>query len=324
MIILNIIDLMVRSANKNDLSRSDCITIALAFFTLLISFFSLCVACRTLKSQRKTEENTRPIINLVSQKELIKQFFREVFMSYGYLLSLQYQLIKTNYSVFPSSQFWTKFPDPKDFLYESLFYSNELDNKDDSDKFMYFKKFCKACNGYSVMVSNLKNEIKIGSETIIINEFSQVYQALFKMIGTLTDCLKYSFKMDMKEISEFGNIINPGSVIQYRIPHIFKDQFNQDMFIENINKTIGKYLDDLSMYCHLGGKNSVIFNGHTGGFSFKEDQIKKGLINLIYLNLIYSCYKNDSFIKVIKEIELVEAPQFYDTWFYYLYDIQSS
>ena len=53
MIILNICDLIVGFANKNSLSMSDCITIALALATLLVSILSLRVACKNAQVSKE-------------------------------------------------------------------------------------------------------------------------------------------------------------------------------------------------------------------------------------------------------------------------------
>lgn len=79
----------------------------LAFIVAILSFFvagiSLIIATRTLRSQKKTEENTTPIMSKQVQEFLFDGFFIDLFDSYLHLNALSNLLEEVRYGAYPSS-----------------------------------------------------------------------------------------------------------------------------------------------------------------------------------------------------------------------------
>ena len=80
----------------------DWIAVSVALFSLLVAYLSLVVAKRTLKSQRQTEQNTMPIINIGIQKFLLDEFILKLLDGHIRLTALWNVLEKENYSKYPS------------------------------------------------------------------------------------------------------------------------------------------------------------------------------------------------------------------------------
>ena len=128
--LLNIFPDSVKNfAESFGLSSWDWSAILISILSFALAIWSLCVARRTLKSQRKTEKNTTPAINRDVQLFLLNNKIKEAYESFIHLLLLKVSLEGVNvdginYKVKPTSQFWNVVRLNVDELHEHLFYNN--------------------------------------------------------------------------------------------------------------------------------------------------------------------------------------------------------
>lgn len=84
-------------ANSWHLTNWDWLAFAIAILSFIIANVSLIVAVKTLRSQKKTEENTTPIMRPEIQRFLFGELFVKLFDGYMGLKALSYSLAKNHY-----------------------------------------------------------------------------------------------------------------------------------------------------------------------------------------------------------------------------------
>lgn len=284
----------------------------IAFATLLVSVVALVVACFTLHSQRATEKNTRPNINLSSQENLIKILMNEIYMSYRYLFALHYQLIKTDYSVIPSYQFWSVFPTPNDYLYESIFYSNKSDS-DSTERFMSFKSFSNQCKLYNDSVENLRMLIGSGNKEQIERQICHLYNLNQTLVSSFLVMMSTSFGMKSKDVKEY-------------LTEIYDGTGNNTNELNSIDSDLSK-----DFHGKMGKHLEVFFNGILNALmstygSFSLIQNSFSIINsnafIVVIRILWNTYyKNKPFCSLF--FTPIGTDGIADTshiWLYYLYD----
>lgn len=203
MIILSIFPDTVKSIAENyGLSSWDWSAILISILSLLLAIFSLFVALRTLKSQRKTELNTLPIINDEVQLLLVNNILNKAYESFIHLLVLQISLegIKTNgvnYSVKPTGQFWKIIKIDEKELHEHLFYNN-------ISQFTIFHNLVDFINVYNSDIDMLKDVLEDtkSNSTLKKSVLKKTIENLFPIIRLWYDCAIICFHLNNSHISE--------------------------------------------------------------------------------------------------------------------------
>ena len=140
---------IVEFAEKYGLSTWDWAALIITSFSLIIAIISVIIATKTLISQKATQKNTQPIMNIEIQQFLIGQKLLCILDSYIYLFALQYFLSKFSYKVKPSSHFWEITKLSLEDMDESLFYN-------DNNKFVSFHNLKEILKEFNSSFDGLK------------------------------------------------------------------------------------------------------------------------------------------------------------------------
>lgn len=210
---------IIEFAERFGLSTWDWIALIITSLSLFIAVISLIIATKTLRSQKATQKNTQPIMNVSTLEFLVEQKLLCVLDAYIFLLSLQYLLSKNNYSVKPSSHFWQFTNIPLKELDESLFYF-------DNSKYVAFHHLRTVLEDFNVNILGLK---EILSSTIAKKEdkeleLSNIYDSISLIMGTFYDSQKICFDKKDEDIETFINdyFIN---VKETRYNKIFREKY---------------------------------------------------------------------------------------------------
>lgn len=253
MILLSIRDIIEQIAQKYGLDTWDWIALSITLTTLVVSSVSLVVACKTLKSQKQTEKNTYPDINPNIQLSLVQPFISGFLSSAYHLFALYYILNKTNFKTRPSHQIWNLFVNPKDYLFERVFYS-------DINNFQRFKSFIGYCEDFNKDIDCLK---KLFDEEAAEEEIKTEFMFLFHSIILISDqslqLLRNSFSLTESQlIFFFKGSFDIENVLSEEIIHwIEYNEFKDYDFVEkqleilnpktsfekDINNVLKEYID---------------------------------------------------------------------------------
>lgn len=107
-----------------DLTIWDWIAVAVSFCSLLVAVLSFIIARQTLKSQRQTEKNTMPIINVGIQELLLNELILKLLDGHIRITALWYLLNEKKYVFYPSEHILEKIHIPIDTIHVDLFYGH--------------------------------------------------------------------------------------------------------------------------------------------------------------------------------------------------------
>ena len=210
---------IVEFAEKYGLNTWDWVALIITSISLLIAIISVIIATKTLISQKATEKNTQPIMNVEIQQFLIGQKLLCILDSYIYLFALQYFLSKYNYQVKPSSHFWELTKLSLEDMDESLFYN---DNK----KFVSFHKLREIFKEFNSSFDGLKEMLtdQKASKQEKDLELYHIYNEIGRIMGSTKDTLSTCFDYSGDQINNFlrDNFI---SVFETRYYKKYKDKF---------------------------------------------------------------------------------------------------
>lgn len=145
----------------------DWSAVVISICSFIIAACSLSVAMKTLKSQRKTEQNTMPLMNEDIQLFLLNNSLRELYESFISMNALYAILEFTNYKVYPSKQFWNLvYLDTNNFHLE-LFYGDEKKFRKLYYLIYYIEKFNSDVADLQNCISMLKTPKDLKKETIL-------------------------------------------------------------------------------------------------------------------------------------------------------------
>lgn len=223
---------VVDFALRYGLNTWDWVALIITSFSLMIAIISVVIATKTLKSQKETQKNTQPIMNLVNQEFLIGQKLLCILDSYIYLFALQFFLTKHDYKVKPSSHFWQITEISLDDLNESLFYN-------ENEKFIEFnwlktviKEFNTNIMGLKEILSNSKAK-KEEKDLELLHIFDNIGMIMSAYYDTLEIC----FNQDTEQAKKFIEK-NFMFVDEARYFKIYKEKFAKPeiMTIPTVNK----------------------------------------------------------------------------------------
>lgn len=210
---------IVEFAEMYGLSTWDWVALIITSFSLIIAIISVIIATKTLISQKATQKNTQPIMNIEIQQFLIGQKLLCILDSYIYLFALQYFLSKFNYKVKPSSHFWELTKLSLEDMDESLFYN-------DNNKFVSFHNFKEILKEFNSSFYGLKEILldKKASKKEKDLELYHIYNEIGRIMGSTKDTLSTCFDYSGEQINNFlrDNFI---SVFETRYYKIHKEKF---------------------------------------------------------------------------------------------------
>lgn len=208
-------------AESTSLNTWDWLAFLIAIISLCVAGISLYIAFGTLKSQKKTEKNTQPVMTEKVQYLLLKQKTLALLDTYIFLFSLHYILNKYNYKVVPSNHFWQYVEFDTHDLNESLFYLYE-------DKFSEFHNLKKSYDLLRDDIASFKNILlTTNDKTRIEDELCHIYDNIGMLTGNLFNTLQISFGKDDEQIKQF-----------------FKDNFFCVFETQYYNRYIKKFCHD--------------------------------------------------------------------------------
>lgn len=174
----------------------DWSAVLISFCSVQIAVVSLIVATKTLKSQRKTEKNTLPIINKSVQLSLLAQSLRGLFDSYSILFAFDYILYITEYKAKPSYHFWQHALLDESTIHESLFFSS-------SQKYEPIHQLKLAISEFNQSVISFKTVLNSSSESMKKMELNHLYDEIGYFISLYHAVLKETFQMKEENIIDF-------------------------------------------------------------------------------------------------------------------------
>lgn len=268
MLLLKVEDI-IRFATENGLDRWDWIAITITSATFIISCISLIIASKTLISQKKTEKNTMPIVNIGVQKSLILQLIGQLLKTNYFILTLQYQMEKMNNSVFPSYHFWDFVPKTNKYLFDNLFYN-------DLDKFKIITNLQNDLTSFNQSISNLRYAVENDS-TDLVREFNRFHIGNRKVFMSVINVLRKCLDMSDAEIRIlFVYKLFPIKKLQNEL----RQSFSSKNDFKLIDEAEEHYYENLKKGCDL-------FYFVDRGL-LQDDRLSDELLNsTVYFNLIY-------------------------------------
>ena len=141
--------------NNLQIENWDWIAFLVAVFSLCVAIRSFIVARGTLASQKKTEENTKPIMNKDVQELLMNLNFLQIFDAFINLNALKHCLEQVNYSKYPYRGIIEDLLINSDFIHLDVFYK-----KEDIDNLHAINGFFRRINKYNSNINHFFHSIQ--------------------------------------------------------------------------------------------------------------------------------------------------------------------
>ena len=171
----------------------DWMAFIIAVSSLFVALFSYVVALRTLKSQKQTEKNTMPIVNMQIQELLLNQLMTETFWGRIKLMALWLSVIGEEYAK-PSKHILKSIELHRDYIHCELFYT-------DSIKYKEMNRLLKRVDEYNMYLAVL-NDYLTGSRID-----KKILDHLFCQMGDLIEMIILSWMNTMLTI-RFSDPVN--------------------------------------------------------------------------------------------------------------------
>ena len=190
------IEFIKEIATRFYLKDWDWIAVSIAFFSLIVAFISIMIAMRTLKSQRQTEKNTMPIINMKIQEFLLNELFLKLFDGQLMITALWYLLNDKKYELYPSEQILEKIKMPVTHIHSELFYKNYK-------SYRTIAGLVDMVNEYNIAITTLNNHLHDNAinKEILYREFSNLTHINDRIANILSKILSLLFNYDTSKIS---------------------------------------------------------------------------------------------------------------------------
>lgn len=185
----NVISFVKEIATDLGFNVWDWCAVLISICSVFIALASLLIASKTLKSQKKTEQNTLPIINKDVQLTLLSQIIRDVYDTYVLLCSLDFLLQETDYNKKPSSHFWNLVKLNSDTIHEHLFYN-------DSNKYTSIHELKVQIDTFNYSLDSLKETLQLSIKNNKMYELSHLYDEIGAFITLFKRVLKNNFDID--------------------------------------------------------------------------------------------------------------------------------
>lgn len=239
----------------------DWIALLVALSSLCVASFSYVVARRTLTSQKQTEKNTTPSINVNVQVLLFRELVKDMFDSHIKLKAISV-LIKNNKDsyIFPNS-IWDNLILERSNIHCELFY-NEI------EKFRYVSELYKKVCDYNSNIMTLKEYAKLNMNYTVIEQILEEMDKIqLHILGVLSnfeilhnipiemkdapfdyfvqyDISGINLNIDMNEIKNFENKyfnMNDPFVVNF-------DNYSKKTFLKTMDKCVDYMIGTYSRY----------------------------------------------------------------------------
>lgn len=153
-------------AKRWELSPWDWLGAIIAFISLVIACIALFFSWKTLKSQKQTEQNTMPIINMDIQEFLFAQLILKLLDAYIKLVTLWHLLTEKKYNYYPSEHILAKLKIDTSVIHQELFYNNH-------DNYICIDGFIDEIKSYNVNLDVLNKHLQNSaiSKDMLYSEF---------------------------------------------------------------------------------------------------------------------------------------------------------
>lgn len=203
----------------------DWITASVTICSFVVAVCAFIIARKTLKSQKQTEKNTMPVINMEIQEFLFGGLVLKLLDAHVKLAALWYLLNEKEFSYYPSEHILEKLKIDKNLIHVELFYDN-------FDNYTVVEGFVDMLNSYNINITILNEHLKSPkiSNEMLYNEF-------------------YSLIHENNRIADKW-AINMFSLFQYdknKYVHLLQPLLDQVTFNEGDNLKL-RYYDENEVY----------------------------------------------------------------------------
>ena len=152
-----------------ELNIWDWLAVLIALLSFGIACLSLYYAIKTLKSQRQTEKNTLPIINLDIQRFQLCDFIRKLLDGHMRLTALWHMLNSHAFKVYPTERILRLLKIPHDIIHIELFYNNYV-------HYRCMQGLIDMVDDYNISIDILESHLKDSSvdSDFLYNEFFHI------------------------------------------------------------------------------------------------------------------------------------------------------
>ena len=150
----------------------DWITASVTMMSFVVAVCAFVIAKRTLHSQKQTEKNTMPVINMEIQEFLFSGLVLKLLDAHMKLAALWHLLNEKDFSFYPSEHILEKLKIDKGLIHAELFYGN-------FDDYKVVEGFLDMLNSYNINIDVLNEHLKspIISNEMLYNEFYSIIRA---------------------------------------------------------------------------------------------------------------------------------------------------
>lgn len=216
--------------NYFNLDPWDWFSAIVAFFSLIVAIFAFIIAKRTLASQKQTEKNTMPIINIDIQEFLLKEFIFKLLDGQIRISAIWYLLHGKNYLYYPSEQILEKLKVSTESIHTELFYNR-------ADDYLALQGLLNITIEYNINITVLNAHLSNNSidNNLLYQEFDNIIKQNAKIAeiwGKVMTCI-YNYDPS-KTASVFAKLLNMinDNVVNYEYV-LFKD--NDDKYLDLLN-----------------------------------------------------------------------------------------
>lgn len=222
-------------ARNLSLTLWDWMAFLVAMLSLIVALLSFIIAKRTLRSQRQTEINTLPVINIVIQELLLKDLIVRLFDGHLRTAAVWNLLNDYSYKYYISERFLALIKIPEDIIHIELFYNNYNNYQTVQGLIDMIKEY-----NYSIDVINdhMKNPAIDGD--VLYLEFSSLISCNNRIASSWSKVMFILFGYESKDISSlfsgFIKDINDLHNGEQKLKYFKSKEIYSDFFDDEVDK----------------------------------------------------------------------------------------
>lgn len=225
-----------------DLTVWDWVAVSVALCSLIVAVLSFVIARQTLKSQRQTERNTMPIINIDIQELLLNELILRLLDGHIRITALWYLIDEKKYAFYPSEYILDKIVIPIDTIHVDLFYSNK-------QQYRTMQGLLDMIKNYNISIEVLNSHLKnksIASE-VLNNEFSHLINTNDRIADTWGKVMSLMYDYKTKDKSDIFSLflgeISDDMIKNTEILHYKEDEVYTHFFADSEKKKIIVFME---------------------------------------------------------------------------------
>lgn len=187
----------------------DWFTASVAFLSLVVSLFAFVIAKRTytvskktLISQKQTESNTTPAINIEIQKFLLDELITDFFHIHLKFISLWNVLKSTDYEKTLPESIWKELLLDEKYIHRELFYNDTI-------AYSAFSDLLNGIKNYNTHILALREYLQIGIHKDLVQFLFNEENKLTQKIILSYCCIKVDYyndsELNVGRIADFFN-----------------------------------------------------------------------------------------------------------------------